>query len=213
MDPKIFPMKKKKQQKPSSLCTVPLLYYLWQELNALFRIVSQKLAASLLCHTALWTVLSWIRRAVMWGRMWRGSFLLRCPKISTSSGSFASPSTPADQRVRYLLIPQDHTLFPCNLMKDFWDKIEESGKASSHREMNPGQLVSVANVLPLSFDNQTTNHQHPHNPLCVLASFSGFLSSFVTYYKTEVAKQVAWRLMSRWIDWRQIGEQTTIQSG
>ena len=54
----------------------------------------------MLCLTASWTVLSLIRRAVMWGRMWRGSFLLRCLKISTSSGSFASPSTPADQRVR-----------------------------------------------------------------------------------------------------------------
>ena len=33
--------------------------------NTLYCIVSQKLAASLVCRTALWTVLNWIGRAVM----------------------------------------------------------------------------------------------------------------------------------------------------
>ena len=35
-------------------------------------------------------------------------------------------------------------------------KIEESEKASSRRESNPGHLVCAASPLPLSYDNRTT---------------------------------------------------------
>ena len=45
-------------------------------------------------------------------------------------------------------------------------KIEESEKAGSHRESNPGHLDCAASALPLSYDNQTTTG--PHNPLYVL---------------------------------------------
>jgi len=47
----------------------------------------------------LWTVLNLIRRALMFGRILGGNFLLKCQRISTSSGSFANPSTSASQRV------------------------------------------------------------------------------------------------------------------
>ena len=45
-------------------------------------------------------------------------------------------------------------------------KIEESEKAGSHRESNPGHLACAASALPLSYNNQTTTSTH--NPLYVL---------------------------------------------
>ena len=36
-------------------------------------------------------------------------------------------------------------------------KIEESEKAGSRRESNPGQLGCAASALPLSYDNWTTS--------------------------------------------------------
>ena len=45
-------------------------------------------------------------------------------------------------------------------------KIEESEKAGSRWESNPGHLACAASALPLSYDNQTTTS--PHNPLYVL---------------------------------------------
>ena len=45
-------------------------------------------------------------------------------------------------------------------------KIEESEKAGSRRESNPGHLACAASALPLSYDNRTTTS--PHNPLYVL---------------------------------------------
>ena len=47
----------------------------------------------------------------------------------------------------------------------FEAKIEESEKAGSHREWNPGHLAWAASALLLSHDNQTTTS--PHNPLYV----------------------------------------------
>lgn len=47
----------------------------------------------------LWTLLNLIRRALMFVRILGGSFSSKCQRISTSSGSFASPSTLASQRV------------------------------------------------------------------------------------------------------------------
>ena len=43
----------------------------------------------------------------------------------------------------------------------FEAKIEESGKASSHRESNPGHLAYAASALPLSYDHRTTAGLHP----------------------------------------------------
>ena len=40
--------------------------------------------------------------------------------------------------------------------------IEESEKAGSHQESNPGYLACAVSALPLSYDNQTTTS--PHNP-------------------------------------------------
>ena len=48
----------------------------------------------------------------------------------------------------------------------FEAKIEESEKAGSHQELNPGHLACAANALPLSYDNWTTTIAH--NPLCIL---------------------------------------------
>ena len=45
-------------------------------------------------------------------------------------------------------------------------KIEESEKAGSRRESNPGHLPRAASALPLSYDNRTITS--PHNSLCVL---------------------------------------------
>ena len=45
-------------------------------------------------------------------------------------------------------------------------QIEESEKAGSRRESNPGHLACAASTLPLSYDNRTTTS--PHNPLYVL---------------------------------------------
>ena len=45
-------------------------------------------------------------------------------------------------------------------------KIEESEKAVSHQESNPGHLASAVCALPLSYSNWTTTS--PHNPLNVL---------------------------------------------
>ena len=46
-------------------------------------------------------------------------------------------------------------------------KIEESEKAGSHRESNPGHLwLEPASALPLSHNSRTTTS--PHNPLYVL---------------------------------------------
>ena len=45
-------------------------------------------------------------------------------------------------------------------------KIEESEKAGSRQESNPGHLACAASALPLSYDNRTTTS--PHNPLYVL---------------------------------------------
>ena len=36
-------------------------------------------------------------------------------------------------------------------------KIEESEKAGSRRESNPGHLACAASALPLSYNNRTTN--------------------------------------------------------
>ena len=44
--------------------------------------------------------------------------------------------------------------------------IEESEKADSRQESNPGHMACAASALPLSYDNQTTTS--PHNPLCAL---------------------------------------------
>ena len=44
--------------------------------------------------------------------------------------------------------------------------IEESEKAGSRWESNPGHLACAASALPLSYDNRTTTS--PHNPLYVL---------------------------------------------
>ena len=41
-------------------------------------------------------------------------------------------------------------------------KIEESEKAGSRWELNPGHLACAASALPLSYDNWTT--ANPHNP-------------------------------------------------
>ena len=41
-------------------------------------------------------------------------------------------------------------------------KIEESEKAGSRWESNPGHLACAASTLPLSYDNQTTTS--PHQP-------------------------------------------------
>ena len=45
-------------------------------------------------------------------------------------------------------------------------KIEESEKAGSCRESNPGHLACAASALPLSYDNRTATS--PNNPLYVL---------------------------------------------
>ena len=45
-------------------------------------------------------------------------------------------------------------------------KIEESEKAGSRQESNPGCLACAASALSLSYNNQTTTN--PHNPLYVL---------------------------------------------
>ena len=45
-------------------------------------------------------------------------------------------------------------------------KIEESEKAGSRRESNPGHLACAASALPLSYNNRTTTSSH--NPLYVL---------------------------------------------
>ena len=45
-------------------------------------------------------------------------------------------------------------------------QIEESEKAGSRRESNPGHPACAASALPLSYDNRTTTT--PHNPLYVL---------------------------------------------
>ena len=52
-------------------------------------------------------------------------------------------------------------------------KIEESEKASSRRESNPGHLACAASALPLSHNNQTITS--PHNPLHVLIMFASTL--------------------------------------
>ena len=44
-------------------------------------------------------------------------------------------------------------------------KIEESEKASTHEQSNPGLLACAVSTLPLSYDNWTTTS--PHNPLYV----------------------------------------------
>ena len=48
----------------------------------------------------------------------------------------------------------------------FEAEIEESEKAGSHWESNPGHLACAASALPLSYDNRTTTS--PHNPLYIL---------------------------------------------
>ena len=45
-------------------------------------------------------------------------------------------------------------------------KIEESEKAGSCRESNPGHQACAASALPLSYNSRTTTS--PHNPLYVL---------------------------------------------
>ena len=49
--------------------------------------------------------------------------------------------------------------------KEMEVKLEESEKASSHQESNPGHLACAASALPLSYDNRTTTS--PQNPLHV----------------------------------------------
>ena len=49
-------------------------------------------------------------------------------------------------------------------------KIEESEKARSRRESNPGHLACAASALPLSYDNWTTTSLH--NPLKVVLNAS-----------------------------------------
>ena len=49
-------------------------------------------------------------------------------------------------------------------------KIEESDKAGSCQESNPGHLACAASALPLSHNNRTTTS--PHNPLYVLIMFA-----------------------------------------
>ena len=44
-------------------------------------------------------------------------------------------------------------------------KIEESEKAGSRRESNPGHLACAASALPLSY-NKRTNHQPPQSSIC-----------------------------------------------
>ena len=39
-------------------------------------------------------------------------------------------------------------------------KIEESEKAGSRLELNPGHLACAASALPLSYDNRTTTSPH-----------------------------------------------------
>ena len=51
-------------------------------------------------------------------------------------------------------------------LDDFEVKIEESEKAGSHWELNPGHLACAASALPLSYDNRKTTS--PHNPLYIL---------------------------------------------
>ena len=53
----------------------------------------------------------------------------------------------------------------CLTFRCYEVKIEESEKASSHRELNPGHLACAASALPLRHDNWTTTS--PHNPLHV----------------------------------------------
>ena len=43
-------------------------------------------------------------------------------------------------------------------LDDFEVKIEESEKAGSHWELNPGHLACAASALPLSYDNRKTTH-------------------------------------------------------
>ena len=70
-----------------------------------------------------------------------------------------------DQHIPFLL----RTLASCwnkEKFRCYEAQIEESEKASSHRESNPGHLACAASALPLSYDNRTTTS--PHNPLYVL---------------------------------------------
>ena len=53
-----------------------------------------------------------------------------------------------------------HAYNSCLLLNEA--KIEESEKAGSRWESNPGHLACAASALPLSYDNRTT--MSPHNP-------------------------------------------------
>ena len=53
-------------------------------------------------------------------------------------------------------------LWPKERLDVYEAKIEESEKAGSRWELNPGHLTCVASALPLSYDNRTT--ANPHNP-------------------------------------------------
>ena len=62
----------------------------------------------------------------------------------------------------------------------FEAKIEESEKAGSHWELNPGHQARAASTLPLSYDNWTALN---HNPLYVLP---------------EMLQSQTWQQLSMW---------------
>ena len=66
-------------------------------------------------------------------------------------------------------------------------KIEESEKAGSRRESNPGHLACAASALPLSYDNRTTTS--PHNPLYVPAQVGLKCLSCNTWQPLSMCRQ------------------------
>ena len=66
-------------------------------------------------------------------------------------------------------------------------KIEESEKAGSRRESNPGHLACAASALPLSYDNRTTTS--PHNPLLCTAQVGLKCLSCNTWQPLSMCRQ------------------------
>ena len=92
-----------------------------------------------------------------------------------------------------------------------WGKIEESEKASSRRELNPGHLACAASALPLTYDNQTTTSPYKSLPLytdwCyILLCFElvTFLNQFFCMLPVALSKNKVWTVSLKKKNWGQL---------
>ena len=104
--------------------------------------------------------------------VWQCLVVALCVSLWTLSGPRLLPRLPLIQPLSllpvlvYCLLRTLASRWNKQKFRCYEAKIEESEKAGSRRESNPGHLACAASALPLSYDNRTTTS--PHNPLYVL---------------------------------------------